>query len=51
VPDGINCERGWHCLRVAGSIPFSVVGVLASLPAPLAEGGISVFTISTFATD
>jgi hypothetical protein len=51
VPDGINCERGWRCLRVAGSIPFSVVGVLASLTAPLAEAGISVFAISTFDTD
>src|SRR5215468_2715455 len=51
VPDGINCERGWRCLRVAGSIPFSVVGVLASLTALLAEAGISAFAISTFDTD
>src|SRR6516164_5669744 len=51
VPDGINCERGWRCLRVAGTIPFSVVGVLASLTAPLADAGISVFAISTFDTD
>jgi hypothetical protein len=51
VPEGINCERGWRCLRVAGTIPFSVVGVLASLTAPLAEAGISVFAISTFDTD
>ena len=51
VPDGIICERGWRCLRVAGAIPFSVVGVLASLSAPLAEAGISVFAISTFDTD
>ena len=51
VPDGIPCEHGWRCLRVAGTIPFSVVGVLASLTAPLAEVGISVFAISTFNTD
>jgi GNAT superfamily N-acetyltransferase len=51
VPDGINCERGWRCLRVAGTIPFSVVGVLASLTAPLADAGISVFALSTFDTD
>jgi hypothetical protein len=51
VPEGIICERGWRCLRVAGTIPFSVVGVLASLTAPLAEARISVFTISTFDTD
>jgi hypothetical protein len=51
VPDGINCERGWRCLRVAGIIPFSAIGVLASLTAPLAEAGISVFAVSTFDTD
>ena len=32
-------------------MPFSVVGVLASLAAPLAEAGISVFAVSTFDTD
>jgi hypothetical protein len=51
VPEGINCERGWRCLRVAGTIPLSVVGVLASLTAPLAEAWISVFVNSTFDTD
>jgi hypothetical protein len=51
VPEGIHCERGWRCLRVAGTIPFSAVGILASLTAPLAEAGISIFVISTFDTD
>jgi len=36
---------------VAGPIPFSAVGVLAALVAPLAEAGISVFSVSTFDTD
>jgi hypothetical protein len=51
VPEGIQSERGWRCLRVAGTIPFSVVGVLASLTAPLADAGTSVFALSTFDTD
>ena len=51
VPDAIQCERGWLCLRVAGTISLLVVGVIASLTAPLAEAGISVFAISTFDTD
>jgi GNAT superfamily N-acetyltransferase len=51
VPDDILCERGWRCLRVAGTIPFAVVGVLACLTAPLADAGISVFAVSTFDTD
>ena len=51
VPEGVVCERAWCCLRVAGTMPFSTVGALASLTAPLAEAGISVFAISTFDTD
>jgi uncharacterized protein len=51
VPDGVRCERDWRCLQLAGPIPFSTVGVLASLVQPLAEAGISVFAVSTFDTD
>ena len=51
IPEDVHCERGWRCLRVAGVFEFSVVGVLASLVAPLAEAGISVFVVSTFDTD
>jgi hypothetical protein len=51
VPDDIRCEREWRCLQLAGPIPFTTVGVLASLVQPLAEAGISVFAVSTFDTD
>jgi hypothetical protein len=51
VPEGVTCERGWRCLGVAGTMPLSAVGVLASLTAPLASAGISVFAVSTFDTD
>jgi hypothetical protein len=51
VPAGVRCERGWRCLRVAGTLDFSLVGVLASLTAPLAAAGVSVFALSTFDTD
>ncbi len=51
VPEGVRCERDWRCLRVAGAVPFAVVGILAGLIAPLAEAGISVFAVSTFDTD
>jgi len=51
VPDGIRCERDWRCFKLAGPIPFSTVGVLASLVQPLAEAGIGVFAVSTFDTD
>jgi hypothetical protein len=51
VPPGVQSEPGWRCVRVAGKMDFSVVGVLASLVGPLAEAGISVFAVSTFDTD
>lgn len=51
VPDGVRCERGWRGLRVAGTMDFSMIGVVASLVTPLAEAGISVFVVSTFDTD
>jgi hypothetical protein len=51
VPEGVQCSRGWRCLRVEGPLDLSLTGVLASLTAPLARAGISVFAISTFDTD
>mgnify|MGYP002784959281 CR=1 FL=1 len=51
VPDGIKCEQDWRFFQLAGPIPFTMVGVLASLVQPLAEARISVFAISTFDTD
>jgi hypothetical protein len=51
VPADVKCERDWRCLRIVGAIPFSMVGVLASLLNPLADANIAVFTISTFDTD
>ena len=51
VPDGIGCEREWRALRVEGKLDFALTGVLASLSAPLADAGISIFAISTFDTD
>jgi hypothetical protein len=51
VPERVRCGRDWRCLKLAGPIPFTTVGVLASLVQPLADAGISVFAISTFDTD
>jgi hypothetical protein len=51
IPESVTCERQWRCFRVAGTMPFSMVGVLASLVQPLAEAGVSVFALSTFDTD
>jgi len=51
APPGVPQESGWRCLGVKGPLDFGMTGVLASLAAPLAEAGISIFVLSTFDTD
>jgi hypothetical protein len=51
VPDSVRAERGWRSLKVQGPLDFSLTGILASIAAPLAEAGISVFAVATFDTD
>jgi hypothetical protein len=51
VPAGITCERGWRVLKLEGPLDFGLVGVLASVAAPLAESGVGVLAIATYDTD
>lgn len=49
--DALAVEGPWSCLRVVGTLDFSLVGILAELTALLAGAGVSVFAVSTFDTD
>ena len=51
LADEPTVEPGWACFRVEGVMDFGLVGILATLTAPLATAGIPVFAISTFDTD
>ena len=51
MPQGITCEAGWRAFVVEGKQDFSAVGILSSILTPLADAGISIFSISTFDTD
>jgi hypothetical protein len=51
APRDTRMERGWAALKLHGPFPFTQVGVLASVAAPLAQAGISIFAVSTFDTD
>ena len=42
---------GWRAFRIAGSLDFSLVGILADISGVLAERAISIFALSTFDTD
>ena len=48
---GGECEPGWSCLQVAGTLDFSLVGVIAGIARLLADADVSVFVVSTYATD
>ncbi len=51
VPEGVAASRGWRAIRVAGTLEFSLTGILSSLAAPLAQSRISIFALSTHDTD
>lgn len=51
APQGATCRGGWRALAVEGPLDFGLTGVLAALTAPLAQAGVPVFVLSTWATD
>jgi hypothetical protein len=51
VPPAIRCERDYRALRVQGTLPPDLVGILVSIAEPLAQAGLSIFAISTYDTD
>ena len=51
VPSSLTAETGWRALKVQGPFALSEIGVLAALAAALAHAKVSLFAISTFATD
>lgn len=51
VPTKVVAQKGMTAFAVQGPLDLALVGVLAALLVPLAEAGVSVFTISTYDTD
>jgi hypothetical protein len=51
VPPGTRCERDYRALRVRGTLPPDLVGILLSIAEPLARAGLAIFAISTYDTD
>lgn len=51
VPPAVRCERDYRALRVHGTLPPDLVGILVSIATPLAQAGLGIFAISTYDTD
>lgn len=52
VPDNtIVQDDGWRGFRIAGTLDFSLVGILSRISSVLAENKIGIFAVSTFNTD
>lgn len=51
TPPGARVEGPWRAYVVAGTLDFSLVGILVQLTRPLADAGISVFALSTYNSD
>ena len=51
VPTKVRHQKSFAAFEVEGPLDFALTGVLSDLLGPLAEAGISVFTLSTFDTD
>lgn len=51
VPPSVPSRRGYRAMRVRGTVPSGLIGVLLSLLDPLAKAGVPVFAVSTHDTD
>lgn len=51
VPRSDKAHGGLRCLAVRGPLALSEVGIISALTRPLADAGISIFSVSSFDTD
>ena len=47
----LNRQDGWRCLRIAGVLAFSLIGILARVADCLAKAQVPLFAVSTYNTD
>jgi hypothetical protein len=51
APRNVRCERNWRVIKVRGSIPLDLIGIISGMSGTLAASGISIFAFSTYDTD
>lgn len=51
VPEGVEREDGWRCLKVESPFAFDLAGVVSSMAARLAEEGTKILLVATWDSD
>ena len=51
LPGDVRAEKNRRLMRIEGKLGFELIGVLASVTAPLSKAELSIFAISTYDTD
>lgn len=51
VPEGVQTDWGWICLKLVGPFAFDQTGIVLSVIAPVSTAGIGIFVVSTFDGD
>jgi hypothetical protein len=51
VPEGIDREDGWRCLKVESPFDFDLTGVISSMAVRLAEEDTKMFVVATQDSD
>ncbi|NBB81502.1 MAG: ACT domain-containing protein [Verrucomicrobia bacterium] len=48
IPDGVEVDGPWRCLRSLGPFAFNATGIVQSLVNPLSNADIGIFVLCTF---
>ncbi len=51
IPEGVDCEPGWRCLKIESPFEFDLSGAISSVAALLAEADVLMFMIATQDSD
>lgn len=49
--NSIECDSDWSCIKVTGTLDFSLIGIIAKISEILKSAAISIFVVSTYNTD
>lgn len=48
IPNGVEVDGPWYCLRSIGPFAFDATGIVQSMVTPLSDAGIGIFVLCTF---